>query len=141
MLSLHTWKSLFTKYSLATNFCVFLSQRKSIFFFLLHNSNVFSLYFYSGEKIRELIETLEHRKLEAIQFTFKQVSKNFTEVFKKLVPHGRGSLIMRVAPDDGPEVINDVSILPVSKATIVLSPRRFCGWLHISVVRVCLYAN
>ncbi|KPJ14386.1 Structural maintenance of chromosomes protein 3 [Papilio machaon] len=54
----------------------------------------------SGEKIRELIETLEHRKLEAIQFTFKQVSKNFTEVFKKLVPHGRGSLIMRVAADD-----------------------------------------
>ncbi|XP_013173489.1 PREDICTED: structural maintenance of chromosomes protein 3 [Papilio xuthus] len=53
-----------------------------------------------GEKIRELIETLEHRKLEAIQFTFKQVSKNFTEVFKKLVPHGRGSLIMRVAADD-----------------------------------------
>ncbi|KOB78050.1 Structural maintenance of chromosomes smc3 [Operophtera brumata] len=60
-----------------------------------------------GEKIRELIETLEHRKLEAIQFTFKQVSKNFTEVFKKLVPHGRGSLIMRVAPDDAPEIIND----------------------------------
>ncbi|CAH2261659.1 jg12213 [Pararge aegeria aegeria] len=53
-----------------------------------------------GEKIRELIETLEHRKLEAIQFTFKQVSKNFTEVFKKLVPTGRGSLVMKVAPDE-----------------------------------------
>ncbi|XP_028160169.1 structural maintenance of chromosomes protein 3-like [Ostrinia furnacalis] len=57
-----------------------------------------------GEKIRELIETLEHRKLEAIQFTFKQVTKNFTEVFKKLVPHGRGSLIMRVGADDAPDV-------------------------------------
>ncbi|KAM3958456.1 LOW QUALITY PROTEIN: structural maintenance of chromosomes 3 [Aphomia sociella] len=60
-----------------------------------------------GEKIRELIETLEHRKLEAIQFTFKQVSKNFTEVFKKLVPQGRGSLIMRVATDDGQELNAD----------------------------------
>ncbi|XP_026496209.1 structural maintenance of chromosomes protein 3 [Vanessa tameamea] len=60
-----------------------------------------------GEKIRELIETLEHRKLEAIQFTFKQVSKNFTEVFKKLVPQGRGSLIMRVAPDEGQDTNPD----------------------------------
>lgn len=61
-----------------------------------------------GEKIRELIETLEHRKLEAIQFTFKQVSKNFTEVFKKLVPTGRGSLIMRVASDDSQEISAEV---------------------------------
>ncbi|RVE45906.1 hypothetical protein evm_009440 [Chilo suppressalis] len=57
-----------------------------------------------GEKIRELIETLEHRKLEAIQFTFRQVSKNFTEVFKKLVPQGRGSLIMRTGADDAGEL-------------------------------------
>ncbi|XP_077294987.1 structural maintenance of chromosomes 3 [Arctopsyche grandis] len=57
-----------------------------------------------GEKIRELIETLEHRKLEAIQLTFKQVSKNFTDVFKKLVPTGRGSLIMRTANEDGVEI-------------------------------------
>ncbi|KAF9799978.1 hypothetical protein SFRURICE_000990 [Spodoptera frugiperda] len=60
-----------------------------------------------GEKIRELIETLEHRKLEAIQFTFKQVCKNFTEVFKKLVPQGRGSLIMRGATDDGQEASSE----------------------------------
>ena len=68
-----------------------------------------------GEKIRELIETLEHRKLEAIQFTFKQVCKNFTEVFKKLVPTGRGSLIMRVKTDDGQEPTTDVSLTFIPK--------------------------
>lgn len=61
-----------------------------------------------GEKIRELIDTLEHRKLEAIQLTFKQVSKNFTDVFKKLVPQGRGSLIMRTANEGGLEIRPEV---------------------------------
>ena len=41
-----------------------------------------------GEKIKELIDNLEARKVEAIQFTFRQVATNFTEVFKKLVPQG-----------------------------------------------------
>ena len=35
------------------------------------------------------------RKYEAIQLTFKQVSKHFAEVFKKLVPQGSGTLVMR----------------------------------------------
>ena len=35
------------------------------------------------------------RKYEAIQLTFKQVSKHFAEVFKKLVPMGSGTLVMR----------------------------------------------
>lgn len=43
---------------------------------------------------------LENRKYEAIQFTFKQVSKNFTEVFKKLVPTGKAALIMRTNKND-----------------------------------------
>lgn len=59
-----------------------------------------------GNKIREMIQILEMRKLEAIQFTFKQVSKFFTEVFKKLVPVGRGSLIMRKKPTTSPVDLN-----------------------------------
>ncbi len=43
----------------------------------------------------ELISVLDHRKHEAILLTFKQVSKNFEEVFKKLVPDGHGELVMR----------------------------------------------
>ena len=35
------------------------------------------------------------RKDEAIERTFKQVSKNFAEVFEKLVPAGKGRLIMQ----------------------------------------------
>ena len=49
----------------------------------------------SAESINELIEVLDQRKDEAIERTFKQVSKNFEEVFDKLVPLGRGRLIMQ----------------------------------------------
>ncbi|KAF0312854.1 Structural maintenance of chromosomes protein 3 [Amphibalanus amphitrite] len=52
------------------------------------------------EKIMELMSVLEQRKFEAIQFTFKQVSKNFTEVFGKLVPQGHAQLIMKTDQDD-----------------------------------------
>ncbi|XP_043271531.1 structural maintenance of chromosomes protein 3 [Venturia canescens] len=53
------------------------------------------------EKIKELMSVLEQRKYEAIQFTFKQVSKYFSEVFKKLVPSGHAQLVMKTA--DGEE--------------------------------------
>ncbi|XP_053978821.1 structural maintenance of chromosomes protein 3 [Hylaeus anthracinus] len=53
------------------------------------------------EKIKELMSVLEQRKCEAIQFTFKQVSKYFSEVFKKLVPSGHAQLVMKTA--DGEE--------------------------------------
>lgn len=43
---------------------------------------------------------LDQRKDEAIERTFKQVSKNFSEVFQKLVPLGRGRLIMQKRLDD-----------------------------------------
>lgn len=46
---------------------------------------------------------LEQRKFEAIQFTFKQVSKNFTEVFLKLVPQGHAQLVMKTEQDDDDE--------------------------------------
>nr|WJN25093.1 cohesin complex subunit [Tranzscheliella williamsii] len=49
----------------------------------------------SGESIQELIDVLDQRKDEAIERTFKQVSKYFEEVFEKLVPAGRGRLVMQ----------------------------------------------
>jgi len=48
----------------------------------------------SQKSILELIDVLDARKDEAIERTFKQVAKNFEEVFDKLVPTGRGRLIM-----------------------------------------------
>ena len=38
---------------------------------------------------------LDQRKYEAIQLTFKQVSKYFTEIFKKLAPTGHAVLNMK----------------------------------------------
>lgn len=48
----------------------------------------------------ELMNVLELRKYEAIQLTFKQVSKYFSEVFKKLVPQGNASLVMKTENDE-----------------------------------------
>ncbi|XP_022912891.1 structural maintenance of chromosomes protein 3 [Onthophagus taurus] len=57
------------------------------------------------EKIKELLNNLEQKKMEAIQFTFRQVSKYFREVFKKLVPVGRAKLVMKTKDnEDGREI-------------------------------------
>ncbi|KAF9137987.1 Structural maintenance of chromosomes protein 3 [Mortierella sp. GBA39] len=64
----------------------------------------------SEAAIQELIQTLDQRKDEAIERTFKQVAKNFSEVFLKLVPAGRGKLIMQRRIDqtqDGDEEEDD----------------------------------
>lgn len=49
----------------------------------------------SAGSIQELVDVLDQRKDEAIERTFKQVAKNFEEVFEKLVPAGRGRLIIQ----------------------------------------------
>lgn len=41
------------------------------------------------------MDHLELRKTEAILFTFRQVTKYFTEVFGKLVPGGHAQLVMQ----------------------------------------------
>lgn len=48
----------------------------------------------------DLMNNLELRKVEAIQFTFKQVANNFTKVFKKLVPQGAGHLVLKTQNDN-----------------------------------------
>ncbi|ODQ66353.1 chromosome segregation protein sudA [Nadsonia fulvescens var. elongata DSM 6958] len=54
----------------------------------------------SEVSINELIDTLDQRKNDAIQRTFKQVSKNFAEIFVKLVPAGTGRLIIQRRMND-----------------------------------------
>ncbi|ORX91367.1 structural maintenance of chromosome protein 3 [Basidiobolus meristosporus CBS 931.73] len=49
----------------------------------------------SANAIQDLIDVLDQRKDEAIERTFKQVAKYFAEIFEKLVPLGRGQLIMQ----------------------------------------------
>ena len=52
----------------------------------------------AGHKsILDLMTALEQRKYEAIQITFRQMACHFSEVFKKLVPQGKGSLEMKNA--------------------------------------------
>ncbi|VDO21644.1 unnamed protein product [Haemonchus placei] len=53
----------------------------------------------SQKAIEDLLQVLDTRKFEAIQLTFKQVSKNFVEVFQKLVPNGSGSLVIQTGKD------------------------------------------
>ncbi|KAK2465769.1 hypothetical protein APHAL10511_002313 [Amanita phalloides] len=62
----------------------------------------------SAESIEELVQVLDQRKDEAIERTFKQVAKNFEEVFEKLVPAGRGRLIIQRRIDqDAADVPDD----------------------------------
>lgn len=56
------------------------------------------------QAILELMEVLEQRKHEAIQLTFRQVAKNFSEVFVELVPQGKAQLTMQRAVDGAPPV-------------------------------------
>lgn len=55
----------------------------------------------AGHKsILDLMTALEQRKYEAIQITFRQMACFFSEVFKKLVPQGKGSLEMKTTQDN-----------------------------------------
>jgi len=53
----------------------------------------------SQASIQELVEVLDQRKDEAIERTFKQVSKEFASIFERLVPAGRGRLIIQRKTD------------------------------------------
>ena len=53
----------------------------------------------SQASIEELISVLDQRKDEAIERTFKQVSREFANVFEKLVPAGRGRLVIQRKAD------------------------------------------
>ncbi|KAH6907637.1 RecF/RecN/SMC [Coprinopsis sp. MPI-PUGE-AT-0042] len=61
----------------------------------------------SAESIEELVQVLDQRKDEAIERTFKQVAKNFEEVFEKLVPAGRGRLIIQKRIDQDEDMDED----------------------------------
>lgn len=54
----------------------------------------------SRASIEELIEVLDLRKDEAIERTFRQVSREFAAVFERLVPAGRGRLVIQRKADD-----------------------------------------
>ncbi|KAK6442606.1 Structural maintenance of chromosomes protein 3 [Oleoguttula sp. CCFEE 5521] len=53
----------------------------------------------SDGSIRTLIEVLDTRKDEAIERTFRQVSKEFARIFERLVPAGKGRLIIQRRSD------------------------------------------
>merc|ERR1712156_138606 len=75
------------------------------------------------KKIQDLMDVLEQRKFEAILFTFKQVSKYFQEVFKKVVPGGRGTLSIK--SDDSRD--DDDQAIRLENATGVSCSISFTG--------------
>ena len=80
------------------------------------------------------MQVLEHRKYEAIQFTFKQVSKYFSEVFKKLVPQGHAMLVMKTDGDEETEV-SYRSVILITSSPSQFSYENF-AMLHSSCVNV-----
>lgn len=61
----------------------------------------------SQSSILDLIDTLDQRKDEAIERTFRQVSREFATIFERLVPAGRGSLKIQRRVDAPPADEND----------------------------------
>ncbi|XP_071792675.1 structural maintenance of chromosomes protein 3-like [Asterias amurensis] len=59
--------------------------------------------------ITDLMNVLELRKYEAIQLTFKQVSKYFSEVFNKLVPAGKATLVMKKGDSESSQELDSES--------------------------------
>ncbi|KIW04722.1 uncharacterized protein PV09_04455 [Verruconis gallopava] len=53
----------------------------------------------SHESIQKLIDHLDMKKDEAIERTFRQVSKEFATVFERLVPAGKGRLVIQRKTD------------------------------------------
>ncbi|CDK24291.1 unnamed protein product [Kuraishia capsulata CBS 1993] len=60
--------------------------------------------------IEELVAILEQRKENAIVRTFENVSREFSNIFSKLVPAGVGSLIIQKGNDESSESFTGVSI-------------------------------
>jgi structural maintenance of chromosome 3 (chondroitin sulfate proteoglycan 6) len=73
----------------------------------------------SSDSITELIESLDMRKDEAIERTFKQVSKNFADVFERLVPMGRGSLIMQRRVDSDSQEDGEADAMDEDQDSVV----------------------
>ena len=87
------------------------------------------------DKIKELMSTLEHRKYEALQFTFKQVSKYFSEVFQRLVPNGHAYLkvISRLCMEHGTDSNREFHRWTPDMTLVVI---RKMLLLHLETLRV-----
>jgi structural maintenance of chromosome 3 (chondroitin sulfate proteoglycan 6) len=95
-----------------------------------------------AERVEELIESLDQKKDEAINRTFRGVSKNFREVFKDLVPNGSGELVMRTgstvateskepeSEDDDDDDLSDSEKKPAAKKNLDVS---LCEGIGIKV--------
>jgi len=58
------------------------------------------------ERILGLIEALDDKRAEQINYTFKQMIKYFSSIFSKIIPGGKGHLILTA--DDDEDFDNDV---------------------------------
>ncbi|TPX41013.1 hypothetical protein SeMB42_g05778 [Synchytrium endobioticum] len=61
----------------------------------------------SSSSIQDLIKKLDQRKDEAIERTFTQVAKYFSDVWEKLVSAGRGNLVMLRSDDENDAMDED----------------------------------
>lgn len=108
--------SLLTRDSLYSLFCQFTEQREK---FKQRKEEL-----EKGEQsIQDLINKLDQKKDEAINTTFRMVAKNFSEVFGKIVPGGKGDLIMKTSNKASADQDDDGEGEPASRGGI----RKYVG--------------
>ena len=60
---------------------------------------------YKNKKsLSSLISSLDSKRVEQMAYTYKQMVKNFEAMFEKIVPGGRGELLLVGCPDEGSEM-------------------------------------
>ena len=59
------------------------------------------------DRILDLIEALDAKKDEQLNFTVKQLVKNFREIFAKIVPGGQGNIVLSEPHDDDDNMDED----------------------------------
>jgi structural maintenance of chromosome 3 (chondroitin sulfate proteoglycan 6) len=80
-----------------------------------------------ARKVKELIESLDRQKDEAINRTFRGVSAHFKDVFKELVPNGAGELIMKTSLDEDEELDEELDEEELIRRRQNPSVSKYCG--------------
>uniref|UniRef100_A0A0R3W898 Structural maintenance of chromosomes protein n=1 Tax=Taenia asiatica TaxID=60517 RepID=A0A0R3W898_TAEAS len=81
------------------------------------------------QAIIDLMNALDHQKYEAITLTFKQVSKNFQDIFKRLVPEGRAELVMhRGKKVSSPLAYTYGLLIAIFVTTALIDPCLLCSY-------------
>ena len=88
------------------------------------------------EKIVALIEDLDEKKGEQVSYSFKQMKKNFSSIFNKIVPGGKGELVLVLPENVSEEEDDGILIVEATGLEIEIS---FTGLLAALTIKISVH--